>query len=164
MPFLVKSKSVAKNQIRYGVEKYTNHLIVLKMPEDGSKASLLLRIIAKSLDFIIIAIVVKTIPQVGYIAGISYLLISDGLFDGRSLGKKVIKLRVVSVSAEGSGTFRDSILRNIPLAIAILLLTIPIIGWLVSAAIFVLEFLLMLGNQEGKRLGDDMAGTKVIEG
>lgn len=134
------------------------------MPEDGSKASLLLRIIAKSLDFIIIAIVVKTIPQVGYIAGISYLLISDGLFDGRSLGKKVIKLRVVSVSAEGSGTFRDSILRNIPLAIAILLLTIPIIGWLLSAAIFVLEFLLMLGNQEGKRLGDDMAGTKVIEG
>jgi uncharacterized RDD family membrane protein YckC len=137
------------------------------MPEDGSKASLLLRIIAKSLDFIVIAIAAKTIPQVGYIAGLSYLLISDGLFDGRSLGKKVIGLKVISVSAGRAGTFRDSILRNISFAVALLLLEIPLIGWLLSVvavAIFVLEFLLMLGNKEGHRLGDDIAGTKVIEG
>jgi uncharacterized RDD family membrane protein YckC len=137
------------------------------MPEDGSKASLLLRIIAKSLDFIVIAIAAKTIPQVGYIAGLSYLLISDGLFDGRSLGKKVIGLKVISASAGRAGTFRDSILRNIPFAVALLLLEIPLIGWLLSVAavaIFVLEFLLMLGNKEGHRLGDDIAGTKVIEG
>jgi uncharacterized RDD family membrane protein YckC len=134
------------------------------MPEDGSKASLLLRIIAKSLDIIVIAIAAKTIPQVGYIAGLSYLLISDGLLEGRSLGKKVIGLKVISASAGRAGTFRDSILRNIPFAVALLLLQIPLIGWLLSAAIFVLEFLLMLGNKEGHRLGDDIAGTKVIEG
>ncbi len=134
------------------------------MPEDGSKASLLLRIIAKSLDFIVIAIAVNTIPQIGYIVGLIYLLISDGLFDGRSLGKKVIRLKVVSVSTEGAGTFRDSILRNTTLAIAILLLKIPLIGWILSLLIFALELLLMLGNKEGKRLGDDIANTKVVEG
>jgi len=134
------------------------------MPEDGLKASLLLRIIAKSLDFIVIAIATNAIPQVGYVAGLSYLLISDGLFDGRSLGKKVIGLKIISVSTGRAGTFRDSILRNIPFAVALLLLKIPLIGWLLSAAIFVLEFLLMLGNKEGKRLGDDIASTKVIEG
>lgn len=134
------------------------------MPDCGSKASLHLRIIAKSLDFIVIAIAVQTIPQIGYIVGLIYLLISDGLLDGRSLGKKVIRLKVVSVSTEGAGTFRDSILRNITLAIAILLLKIPLIGWILSLLIFALEFLLMLGNKEGKRLGDDIANTKVVEG
>lgn len=134
------------------------------MPEDIVKASVLLRIIARLLDFIIIAAAAKTLPQVGYIAGIVYLLISDGLFDGRSLGKKILGLKVLSLSTGGSGNFRDSILRNITLAAALLLYKIPLIGWLFVVAILAVEFLLMLGNKDGMRLGDDIANTKVIEG
>lgn len=133
------------------------------MPDERGKANLLLRVIARTLDFIIIAIAAHAVPQTGYLAGMVYLLISDGLFDGRSIGKQVLRLRVVSLSAEKSGTFRDSMLRNSTLVAALLLYKIPLIGWLCAAVILVLEFLLMLGNEDGMRLGDDLANTKVIE-
>ena len=134
------------------------------MPGDTAKASLLLRAIAKLVDFIIIAIAIKAVPQVGYIAGLSYLLISDGLFDGRSLGKKIIRLRVISPVTGTPGTFRDSMVRNITFAFSLLLYKIPLIGWIFVLLITVLEFLLMLGNEEGLRLGDNLANTKVVEG
>jgi len=66
------------------------------MSEEFKTAGLLLRTVAKILDFIIIAAAVEVIPKAGFFAGIAYLLIGDGFFDGRSLGKKLIGLRVVS--------------------------------------------------------------------
>ncbi|MCL4457457.1 MAG: RDD family protein [Nitrospirae bacterium] len=134
------------------------------MPEDSVKASLLLRVIAKLLDFIVIAAAAETIPRVGYFAGIVYLLIGDGLFNGSSLGKKLVRLRVVSLSTGNASTFRDSIVRNAAFAVALLLYKVPIAGWFFAAVILALEFLLMLGNKDGMRLGDDLANTKVIEG
>ncbi|MCC6346038.1 MAG: RDD family protein [Nitrospirales bacterium] len=139
-------------------------MILLEMPEDRRKANLVLRAVAKLMDFLLIAAAMQAIPQVGYIAGVVYLLISDGLFDGRSIGKKIIRLRVISVPGESSGTFRDSMIRNLTLAVPLLLLYIPFFGWIFMAAALALEFLLLLGNEEGMRLGDDLAQTKVIEG
>ncbi|MBA4349088.1 MAG: hypothetical protein C0415_03750 [Thermodesulfovibrio sp.] len=133
------------------------------MPEDMRKASLLLRVIAKAIDFIVIAIAVKLIPQVGYLSGLLYLVISDGLFDGRSLGKKVLRLRVVSVATGKPGSFKDSVIRNATIAAALMLFKIPLFGWLLLIAVLVLEFLLMLGNEDGLRLGDDLANTMVVE-
>lgn len=125
---------------------------------------MLLRVIAKVVDFIVIAASITTVPQVGYLAGLVYLLISDGLWDGRSLGKKIMKLRVISLQTGNSAAFRDSIVRNAPFVIALLLYKIPFLGWILAAAVLTLEFLLMIGNKEGMRLGDDLANTKVVEG
>jgi uncharacterized RDD family membrane protein YckC len=134
------------------------------MPGDTAKAGSLLRTIAKLVDFIIIALAIKAVPQVGYFAGLAYLLISDGLFDGRSLGKKIIRLRVISPETGNPGTFRDSMVRNITFAFSLLLYKIPLLGWFFVLLIAVFEFLLMLGNEDGMRLGDDLANTKVVEG
>ena len=146
------------------LEKLEGNLIVLLMPGETVKASLLLRVIAKLLDFIIIAVAIKVVPQVGYFAGLVYLLISDGLFDGRSLGKKIIRLRVISPETGTPGTFRDSMVRNITFAFSLILYKIPLLGWFFVLAALALEFLLILGSEEGMRLGDDLANTKVIEG
>ena len=54
------------------------------MSEGTAKAGLLLRTIAKLVDFIIIAVAIKMVPQVGYFAGLVYLLIGDGLLLRRS--------------------------------------------------------------------------------
>ncbi|MFO0754607.1 MAG: RDD family protein [Thermodesulfovibrionales bacterium] len=116
------------------------------------------------MDFLLIAAAMQAVPQVGYFAGVVYLLISDGLFDGRSVGKRIIRLKVISVPGENSGTFRDSMIRNSTLAVPLLLYQIPLFGWIFVAAALALEFLLLLGNEEGMRLGDDLAQTKVIEG
>ncbi|MCE5312382.1 MAG: RDD family protein [Nitrospiraceae bacterium] len=133
------------------------------MSEDSGKASILLRCIAKAIDFLLIAAAAKLIPQVGYYAGLIYILISDGLFAGSSAGKKIIRLRVVSASDNSVCSFRQSVLRNIPFFAAMLLYIIPLIGLVFTGIIAGIELLLVIGNREGKRLGDEIAGTKVIE-
>jgi uncharacterized RDD family membrane protein YckC len=134
------------------------------MSEEFKRAGLLLRTVAKILDFIIIAAAVEIVPKAGFFAGLVYLLIGDGLFDGRSLGKKLIGLRVVSVDTNTPCTFRDSILRNSIFGIGLLFYKIPWFGWILTAVISVLEFIILLGSRDGMRFGDEIAKTVVIEG
>jgi hypothetical protein len=134
------------------------------MSEGRQKAPLLLRVMAKTIDLIAIAVVIGVIPTAGIFAGVAYILVSDGLLGGRSLGKKVMGLQVISISAGCSGSFRDSMIRNVPFAVVLLLYIVPFVGWFLSALVILFEFLLILGNPEGMRLGDDLAGTQVVEG
>lgn len=127
------------------------------------KAGLLLRTASKLLDFIIIAAVMELIPNAGYFAGLSYILLGDGFFDGRSLGKKLLKLKVVSIENNVPCTFKESILRNSTFAVGLALTILPWVGWLFLLGIIILEFILVLGSTDGKRLGDEFANTMVIE-
>ena len=133
------------------------------MSEEQRRAGLLLRAAAKIIDFILIAAVIEIIPKAGYFAGLAYLLLGDGFFDGRSVGKKLIKLRVVSNVTGGPCTFRDSILRNSTLAVGYILWIVPWVGWVFILLIAALEFILILGSRDGKRLGDEFAKTVVLE-
>ncbi|MDI6890091.1 MAG: RDD family protein [Thermodesulfovibrionales bacterium] len=132
------------------------------MSEEFKKAGLLLRAIAKILDFIIIAAAIEVIPKAGFFAGLAYLLIGDSLFDGRSLGKKLIGLRVVSADLNTPCTLRDSILRNSTLGIGFLFYKIPWIGWIFIVIVSTVEFIILLGSRDGMRLGDEIAKTKVV--
>ena len=132
------------------------------MPDEG-KASLLLRSVSKGVDIIVFLAAAEALRRAGWLAGIAYILISDGLFDGRSIGKKLTGLRV-AMAADGSrATVRESIIRNSPIAGALLLWKIPFIGWLGLAVVLAVEFVILLGNPDGKRLGDEMAKTMVLE-
>jgi hypothetical protein len=59
--------------------------------------------------------------------------------------------------------FRESIIRNLPFAVAQLAFAVPYVGWLVSVAIIVFEAVLIIGNEQGRRLGDEVAGTQVLD-
>jgi uncharacterized RDD family membrane protein YckC len=133
------------------------------MSEEQRRAGLLLRAAAKIIDFILIAAVIEIIPKAGYFAGLAYLLLGDGFFDGRSIGKKLIKLRVVSGDTGGPCTFKDSILRNSTLAAGYILWIVPWVGWIFILLASALEFILILGSRDGKRLGDEFAKTVVLE-
>lgn len=132
------------------------------MSEEYKRAGLLLRTIAKILDFIIITAVAEVIPKAGFFAGLAYLLIGDGLFDGRSLGKKLIGIRVVSANTNEACTFRDSIFRNSIFGIGYLFYKIPWFGWIFIVIISLVEFTILLGSKDGMRLGDEIAKTKVV--
>ena len=132
------------------------------MSEKFTSADLLLRIIAKILDFIIIVAVTEVVPKAGFFAGLAYLLIGDGLFDGRSLGKKLIGLKVISADTNKPCSFKDSILRNSTFAIGYLLYKIPWFGWIFIVIVSVFEFIILLGSKERMRLGDEIAKTKVV--
>jgi len=133
------------------------------MSEELRRAGLLLRIAAKVLDFILIAAVIEIIPRAGFFAGLAYLLLSDALFDGRSLGKRLVRLQVISSESRQPCSFRDSILRNSTFGLGYLLSLIPWIGWIFIAIVAAGEFVFALGSREGRRLGDELAKTTVIE-
>ncbi|MBI5199846.1 MAG: RDD family protein [Nitrospirae bacterium] len=128
-----------------------------------SKANILNRIIAKTLDFIIVGTLFEIIPKMGYFAGMVYLLICDGLFEGRSVGKRIIGLKVILHETTQACTFRESVMRNLPLAIGYILIVVPFIGFLFSIIILLFESLLMIGSEKGMRLGDEIAKTQVID-
>jgi len=133
------------------------------MSEEQKKAGLLVRTIARILDFIVIAAAVELVPKAGFYAGLAYLLIGDGLFDGRSLGKRLIGLRVVSSDSFKACTFRDSILRNSVFGIGFLFYKLFWMGWIFIAIVSALEFVILLGSKNRMRLGDELAKTIVIE-
>lgn len=139
------------------------------------KADLAKRFIAAVIDAVV-AGVLGFIPLVGSIAGAAYMLVRDGLeldfMDGRSIGKKVMKLR--PVTNDGSKmTIEKSIRRNWMFGLGAfhgILLFIPVLGWIlmfiisiVGLLIGIFEIFKVLTDAEGRRMGDNMAGTKVIE-
>jgi uncharacterized RDD family membrane protein YckC len=133
------------------------------MSQEYKGAGLLLRTVAKILDFILIYAVLEILPRAGFFAGLAYLLLGDGLFEGRSLGKKLIGLRVVSADTQTPCTFRSSILRNSTLCIGFLFIKISWVGWIAVAIVSIFEFIMLLGNTRGMRIGDELAKTVVVE-
>ncbi|MFI5294876.1 MAG: RDD family protein [Thermodesulfovibrionales bacterium] len=133
------------------------------MSEEQRRAGLLLRTAARIVDFILIAAVIEILPRAGFFAGLTYLLLGDGFFDGRSIGKKLLKIQVVSAGTDSPCTFKDSILRNSTFAVGYVLWIVPFIGWIFILIISAVEFVLVLGSKDGMRLGDEIAKTAVIE-
>lgn len=127
------------------------------------KAHVLNRFIAKFVDAIIVAAASKVAPPVGWLAGLAYVLIADGFSGGRSLGKRLIGLQTVVPQTREASGFKESIIRNLPLAFAYLLFPIPYVGWVLALAITALEGLLIIGNDQGLRLGDEIAHTQVLD-
>ncbi|HEY4485809.1 MAG TPA: RDD family protein, partial [Nitrospiria bacterium] len=98
-------------------------------------------------------------------AGMTFLLIADGLLEGQSPGKRLIGLQAVLPERGIPVTFRESILRNIPFAVALFcLLALPFFGWILAGLLVGIEALLVIGNFRGLRLGDEIAKSQVVEG
>jgi uncharacterized RDD family membrane protein YckC len=142
----------------------------VKGQKELTAASFFNRFIARTVDLIIVVALYEIIPSIGYFAGLIYLVIADGLFEGRSVGKKLIGLKVVLENDSECG-YKESIFRNSPFAVGFILCgifgAVPLIGWLISFVIIVVilafESLVIIGSDNGKRLGDEIANTQVVE-
>ena len=144
-------------------------------PKGDGKADLGKRFLAALIEAAC-AFVVGLIPIIGGLIGAAYLLLRDGFefdfMDHRSIGKKVMKLRPVLLDG-GKTDMTASIKRNWMFALGGLvqvLMFIPVVGWalipvvgVISLILAIIEIVLILTDPEGRRLGDKIAGTKVIE-
>lgn len=128
------------------------------------KAHVLNRGLARCVDLLIAAAVDQAVPPVGFLAGLTYLLAADGLSQGRSLGKRLVGLRTWSLKRREAASFSESVIRNLPFAVLFLLFQIPFAGWMLAAAVAGFEGLLVIGNERGLRLGDELAQTQVLDG
>lgn len=127
------------------------------------KAHVLNRFIAKLIDLFIVVAAGEIAPPVGFLSGLTYILIADGFAGGKSIGKRLVGLQTVRVDGRGTVGFRESIIRNLPLGGAQVAYAIPYIGWLASLAIVAFESFLIIGNEQGRRLGDEVARTHVLD-
>lgn len=140
-----------------------------KEEKEFAKADLLHRYLAKFIDFLVIGALATVVKApVGSLAALTYSLIADGFFDGRSLGKKMIGLKVVNLRTQAPCDFKDSILRNIPIAVVVLFALIPVLGWIllptVGLVMVLFESYLIYSDDGGIRIGDILADTQVVDG
>jgi uncharacterized RDD family membrane protein YckC len=127
------------------------------------KAQMLNRGIARLIDLFIVAAAGEMLVPVGFLGGLAYILIADGFSGGRSIGKRLIGLQTVLPGQREAAGFRESIIRNLPFAVAHVAFAVPYVGWLISIAIIAFEAVLIVGNEQGRRFGDEVAGTQVLD-
>ena len=127
------------------------------------RADLTTRAVAGFVDLLIIIGLARLPDVLGFLSATGYILARDGLFDRRSIGKKLIGLRVAPLEdTEPAMTYRESIIRNVPLAAAYLLFLLPYAGWVLGPLAAGVECLTAIGDERGMRIGDLLARTIVI--
>jgi len=139
--------------------------------QELQNAGYLARTVAKTIDLAIVAAFYEVIPAIGFFAALAYLLLCDGLFEGKSVGKNLTGLKVVDRDNRGNCGYKESTFRNFPFAAAFIIFgifkAIPLLGWLISfvaiAGILIFESLVIVGSENGMRLGDELANTWVVE-
>jgi uncharacterized RDD family membrane protein YckC len=139
------------------------------------KADLTKRFLAALIDGGL-SFVVGFVPVIGGLVAAAYMLLRDGLelefMDRRSIGKKVMKLRPVRLDGQPMDLVASA-KRNWMFAlggIISLLMFIPFLGWLLmipvalaALALGIIELVLVITDAQGRRLGDKIAATQVIE-
>lgn len=126
------------------------------------------RLIAKAIDLFIAAILILPFYPLGVFLAIAYMIFSDSIQNGQSIGKKFIGFSVVSVKDGKPCTLKQSAIRNLPIIVPIFFMIIPFWGWFISVIIglplIMLEVYLLLSLDSGYRMGDVMADTTVVVG
>ena len=127
------------------------------------RADLTTRAVAGLVDLLLIIGLARLPDVFGFLSASGYILIRDGLFDCRSIGKKLIGLRVVSSENIGQSVgYRESMIRNAPLVVVFSLFLIPYAGWVLGPLALSVECLTAIGDPMGMRIGDMLARTCVV--
>lgn len=140
--------------------------------DEGSpypKASLLLRAGARAVDVAIAWALFQSTGPAGVVIALLYILFADGMLQGQSPGKKIFGVKVVYLPTRSGARHRDSVLRNAPFGLVVILSMMPDgLGFKAFVAglvvIGVLEAVQCIRDPDGVRLGDAWAQTQVIDG
>jgi uncharacterized RDD family membrane protein YckC len=110
------------------------------------------RVLAFLIDGLLAMGLTSLLNGLGVLAAIGYWLVRDGLFEGQSIGKRVMRLRVVISPSRTPCTIGASIPRNI-------LWVIPVVN-----VVMILVTLYGLLRQGGalRHWGDRLADSQVI--
>ena len=139
------------------------------MTTDYPKADVSIRLIAFLIDlavYVVIWVLLFFWLRLGnYLTGLAaglYIVFRDGLFNGQSVGKKLMRQRVIRRDSEDACDFTHSVKRNIILYIPNLFRFINFFGGILGIVIVALELYFIFTNEKGLRWGDQFAETQVI--
>ena len=128
------------------------------------------RYLAKGIDLIILSFVSFILSYLSvvlaFLVATAYALFIDA-YPKLSLGKMAINLRVVDQKTSKLINLRQSAIRNSPFALMVAFSIIPVLGWIlmmvITIPVMILEAYLLYNLETHERLGDIIAGTKVVE-
>lgn len=136
---------------------------LLKTGINTSKVS---RLLAKMVDLFIVLILSTLFYPFGLILALVYMGISDSLYDGQSVGKRLMGFAVISLEDGTPCSLKQSLIRNLPIIVPMAFAIIPLWGWIfcsiLAVPLILLEVYLLFKLDSGHRLGDVMADTSVI--
>ena len=159
---------MSRLRVPFGAPKL--HLV----PEDGipespyPRCSFLLRGMARLADVGVAYALAIAAGRAGLVVALLYLLLADGIFHGQSVGKRIFGVKAVFLPMRTDARFRDSTLRNSPLALIVLMRMMPeplglragLAGLLVIGAV---EAWKAVRDPLGRRFGDVWAQTQVVD-
>jgi len=124
------------------------------------------RMLAKLIDFLIVAVMSIMFYPMGLLIGVFYFCIADCLYVGQSIGKRFMGMAVVSLIDGSPCSFGQSFLRNLPFSIPLFFFIFPAWGWIFSGVfacpVAAMEVYYLVMGQSVHRLGDILADTTVI--
>lgn len=133
------------------------------------KCSLWLRALARAVDVAISWALYLAGERVGPQLALLYILFADGILQGQSPGKRLFGIKAVHLPTRTAARSRDSVLRNAPFGLVIILAMMPpplgldafVVGAVVIGGI---EAWKVIRDPQGLRLGDVWAQTQVVDG
>lgn len=133
------------------------------------KCSLWLRALARAVDVALASAVFFAGQRVGPLLALLYLLFADGILQGQSPGKRLFGIKAVHVPTRSAARSRDSVLRNAPFGLVVILGMMPpplgfeafVVGVLAIGGV---EAWKTIRDPRGLRLGDVWAQTQVVDG
>ncbi len=136
---------------------------------ESRRSALARRAGAFFVDLLVVGFLFAIFNFLGPVLAAAYVAFRDGLeiapFRGRSLGKAALGLRVADSGGESCDA-RCSLARNWILAVPCLIGVIPILGWIgmpvLGSLVVLVETIFALVSPEGRRFGDELAGTRVV--
>ncbi len=147
-------------------------LRVVPKNEEGSpypKCSLLFRGMARLADLAIALGLFRVAGPAGTLIALLFLLLADGMLQGQSPGKRIFGIKVVYLPTRSAAQYRESVLRNAPFGLVVLLGMMPYplgVGAFIAGALVIcgIEGWKVLRDPLGLRLGDAWASTQVTDG
>jgi len=133
------------------------------------KCSLWLRGGARAIDLLAAVGVYFGTGRVGAVMAFLFVLLSDSILQGQSIGKKIFGVKVVHLPSRAPARSRDSVLRNAPFGLIIILGMLPEglgrVGFAAGALVIGgIEAWQVARHAFGIRLGDVWAETQVVDG
>jgi uncharacterized RDD family membrane protein YckC len=115
------------------------------IPRDQvKKAEPVNRLLAGLIDWVVVSVgmILCVLP------GLAYALLKDTLYDGRSIGKKMMGLQVINSQTLTPCKMMESVIRNVSLLIPVFSLV---------------DVIMVFVDKDNLRFGDKWANTMVIE-
>lgn len=132
------------------------------------RAEPVLRVLARITDLLIAGALMVAGGEVGTFFGVTFLLVADALFRGQSPGKKAFGIKVIDLTSRRGIGLRRSLVRNAPLALAALELQgasrAGLVHLVAAVALLTFETRRAAEDAQGRRGGDLLANTQVIDG